>query len=298
MRIALALLALLFAAELAYGQGGALDQVEQLMAAGNYAEARTALDRWWSDVAPTTPAERPRALLLRARLARDAAAAERDYLALVLEHPRAPEAAEALLRLGQANLAAGDAARAADYLERFAIDHPTNGNRAIGLLWLARARRALGQDRNACAALDNALKLPGSPEDLAAMIRTEHAEACAGAAPARGESAGPGAPTRPAAGTPARQTPETKPAAAAEAPRFTVQVGAFGRAAGAERLLAQLRRAGFDARVVYVQGKELARVRVGRFATEAEAEAHARRVRQAGFPAIVASDADQERPAR
>lgn len=276
MRLQLAIFGLLAAVNLAHAQDGGLDRAEQLLITGNYAEARAALDQWWSDVAPTASAERPRALLLRARLAPDAAAAEQDYLAIVLGHPTAPEAAEALLRLGQALLAAGDAARAASYLERLAIDHPTIGNRAVGLLWLARARRALGQDSTACAVLDDALALPGSPNDLAGMIRAEHADACSG----QGAS------------------PAGSPAPAANAPSHTVQVGAFGRAAGAESLLAKLRSAGFDARIVYVRDNDLARVRIGRFSSETEAEAFARRVRQAGFPAVIASDAHQERPAR
>src|SRR5690606_7647138 len=124
-------------------QPPSLDRAEERIAHGDYDAARQIVERWWREEPAASPAavraERPRALLLRARLATDLAAAEQDYLALALGYPAAPETGAALLRLGQGLLASGQAARAVTYLERLAIDHPDSPDRATGLLWLARA---------------------------------------------------------------------------------------------------------------------------------------------------------------
>src|SRR5690606_9191532 len=83
----LALLALGVAVPAALAaQPPSLDQAEQLIARGEYAAARVLLERWWREEpaanATIVPTARPRALLLRARLATDPAAAEQHYLAL------------------------------------------------------------------------------------------------------------------------------------------------------------------------------------------------------------------------
>ncbi|NIP81052.1 MAG: hypothetical protein GWM90_18270, partial [Gemmatimonadetes bacterium] len=95
----------------AHGQVPTLDRVDSLVTAGDYASARSTLERWCSarDEFDVPGSDMARALMLRGQLAPDPESAEPHYLALVLGYPTSDHAPEALLRLGQALLAAGDA---------------------------------------------------------------------------------------------------------------------------------------------------------------------------------------------
>jgi tetratricopeptide (TPR) repeat protein len=294
----LALLALGVAVPAALAaQPPSLDQAEQLIARGEYAAARVLLERWWREEpaanATIVPTARPRALLLRARLATDPAAAEQDYLALTLGHPSSPEAAEALLRLGQGLLASGQPPRAIVYLERLARDHPSSPHRALGLLWLARARRAAGLPGPACEAVTEAAALAGRSAELADLIRSEQVASCRRIPdeprPARSQRQGAGRAAPPAGA-------QRAPAGETEGAAFAAQAGAFRESTGAQTLAAQLRAAGFEPRVVRIAGSALFRVRVGRFGNAADAEALVARLRAAGFPALVVRDAARELP--
>jgi cell division septation protein DedD len=279
------------------GQPPSLDEVERLIARGDYAAARQLLNRWWQEESAADPtadrAARPRAILLRARLATDPAAAEQDYLALTLGYPSSPEAAEALLRLGQGLLAAGQPSRAIAYLERLVRDHPLSPHRPLGLLWLARARRAAGLPGPACEAATEAASVAGSAADLAELIRSEQVASCRRIPdqprPAASQRRAGGAAAQPAGAQGAQPAP-------AERPVFAVQAGAFRDPSGAQALAAQLRNAGFEPRIVRIPGSGLVRVRVGRFSNAAEAEALGARLRAAGFPALVVRDAARETP--
>ena len=295
MRLAALLLAgVVAAAAPAAAQPPSLDRAEALIAQGDYAAAREIVDRWWREEPAANPdlvrAGRPRALLLRARLATDPAAAEQDYLALALGYPSAPETAVALLRLGQGLLASGQATRAVTYLERLAVDHPNSPDRAVALLWLARARRHAGRGDAACDAANQAAAIRGAGADLTALIRSEQVASCRRIADARPAGRQTATPTRPAA---AQREPPRAGAAA-----FAAQAGAFREQRGAEALAAQLRRAGFEPRLVRLPGSSLVRVRVGRFTRAAEAEALVARLRAAGFTALVVRDAAREQAVR
>lgn len=299
MRIATLLLAGgLVAAAPAAAQPPSLDRADELIAQGDYAGAREIVDRWWREEPAASPevirTGRPRALLLRARLATDAAAAERDYLALALGHPSSPETAVALLRLGQGLLASGQAARAVTYLERLATDHPNSPDRAVGLLWLARARRLAGRTDAACDAANQAADTRGAGPDLAALIRNEQVASCRRIADARPPA---GRQAQAAAGRPTAQR-EPRPAAQAATGTFAAQAGAFRERSGAETLAAQLRRAGFEPRLVRLPGSSLVHVRIGRFSSTADADALVARLRAAGFTALVVRDAGREQPVR
>ncbi|MBI4545020.1 MAG: SPOR domain-containing protein [Gemmatimonadetes bacterium] len=256
-------------------QAGAVERAEALARAGDYAAARSALARWWQEAAAAAaPADgglHARALLLRASLATDRDTAQADYLALVLGYPTAPQASEALLRLGQGLLAAGDTSRGLAYLERLAADYPQSPSRAAGLLWLARAYAAGRQGEEACRAAARGLAAPSSDADLVTMLRAEERRHCLA--------------VRPAPAPPAR----------AAAARYAVQAGAFRARAGAEKIASELRSAGFEPRIVYVAGSELIRVRVGRFGSRADADALARRINAAGLEGFVVADAGAER---
>jgi cell division septation protein DedD len=300
-------------------QTASLDRVDSLIAAGDYQAARAGLERWWAtqESAALTGADRARALMLRAQLASDPAAAEADYLSIVLGYPLSPDAPRALLRLGQGLLAVGEPARAAGYLQRLVADYPGRPERATGLLWLARAQRAARQGAAACAAAREGLR-DGTTPELAAMFQAEERLACASPAPigdvrtAVTPAAIPPEPARtqpePArtpepvrtpdrpAPPPATRTADPAPASgeAARSGRFAVQTGAYRQQQSVDDAVARLRRGGYDPRVIVLPGSTLIRVRVGRFATSQEAGAVMAQLRRAGFDAIVVADAERE----
>jgi cell division septation protein DedD len=293
------------------GQAGGLDRVETLIDAGRYDDARSTLDAWWTanESARVPGADRARALMLRARLAGDPAEAENHYLSIVFGYPISPEAPQALLRLGQALLAVGEAPRAAGYLQRLVADYPGRPERNLGQLWLARAQRAERQHAQACTTAREGLRDARDP-DLATMFRDEEAAACAGDGAARTDPppattpATPPAttPTPPAAAppaTPGRTAPAraeaTPPARAAGGGRFAAQAGAYRQQDSVDDAMARLRRAGYEPRAVMIPGSQLIRVRVGRLATAAEAAALVNRLKADRFDAVVVNDADRER---
>jgi cell division septation protein DedD len=303
------------------GQAGGLDRVEALIDADRYDDARSTLDAWWTanESARVPGADRARALMLRARLAGDPAEAENHYLSIVFGYPISPEAPQALLRLGQALLAVGEAPRAAGYLQRLVADYPGRPERNLGQLWLARAQRAERQHAQACATAREGLRDARDP-DLATMFRDEEAAACAvagtgaragdGAArtdpvppPAITPATPPATTTPPLAAappaTPGRTAPAraeaTPPARAAGGGRFAAQAGAYRQQDSVDDAMARLRRAGYEPRAVMIPGSQLIRVRVGRLATAAEAAALVNRLKADRFDAVVVNDADRER---
>ena len=269
-------------------QAPTLDRVDSLLVAGQYDVARSTLEQWWSarETFDVPGSDRVRAMMLRARLQPDPAAAETDYLGVIIGHPTSPHAPEALLRLGQSLLVSGQAARAAGYLQRLAADYPGRPQRTLGMLWLARAQNAARHPAAACRAAREGLADAGAHPDLAAMLRIEEGAACAIASGAERPPEETGAP---------RPAPAGRPAATAPAGDFAVQSGAFRFREGADALLARLRDAGFEARAVVVPRNELLRIRVGRFATAAEAAVVMQAMKRAGFDAVVVSDAAVER---
>lgn len=266
--VVLVLVGLLAVPDDGLAQERELERVETLIADGEYEQARAEIAAWWEKVDAGHPAPGPhraRALLLRARLEPDPKIAELDYLALVLTYPTAPEAPEALLRLGQGLLATGDSARAGAYLERLVNDHPSSPQRPVGALWLARARQA----------------------DATQATQATGTQAT-------GTQLG-----QPSGAEPSEQRPASPAGVAADADgRFAVQSGAFRQRQGALELAERLRRAGHEPRLVGLPGSSLVRVRVGRFADREDARALVQRLIADGFEALVVADAEREQPTR
>ena len=96
------------------------------------------------------------ALYWRASLAATAAQAERDYRTLTVEYSMSPRAPDALMRLGQLELARGDRAEALRHLERLVLEHPTSPARARASYWMARVYFDGNDAPRACAAIDAA----------------------------------------------------------------------------------------------------------------------------------------------
>lgn len=285
------LLAFLLAPVAATAQVPTLDRVDSLVTAGHYDEARSTLDQWWSarDEFEVPGSDMARALMLRAQLAPDIEAAEPDYLAVVLGYPTSPHAPEALLRLGQGLLAAGDATRAAAYLERLVADYPGRPQRPRAQLWLARANNAARRPGAACAVARQGIEDTRDP-DLRAMLQVEAGASCAVRTEPEPRQAPPAQQqdrSTPQTGTPTEQAART-------AGPFAVQSGAFRYRESAETLMDRLREAGHEPRLVRVARNDLLRVRIGRFTDRDNAERLVTTLRDQGFDAVVVIDADEE----
>ena len=270
-----------------------LERVDSLMAQGRVRDARVVLDEWQragEGAGKVSAGQRARGLYLAARLTENAAEAQEKYLNVALSYPTSREAPEALLRLGQALLAAGDGNRAATYFERVIRDYSKAPARAEAYLWLTRAQLVGGNARAACTTAAAARKADLTTE-LREQIAVEERRACSPASTANTRAA----PTiTPAPALP----PSVNPTPARSSARFSVQFAAFREPANAGPVAEQLRRAGFDARVAYVEGSPLARVRIGRFESSEQAHAEANRVRAAGFAGIIVDDVQKEKSER
>ena len=282
-------LLLLIAALPLVAQQRALDRVDSLIAQGRARDARTALQEWQRTSETTTDgAQRARGMYLSARLTEDATQAQEKYLNVALSYPTSREAPEALLRLGQALLAAGEAPRSATYFDRVIRDYPRSPARGAAYLWLTRAQLVSGNARAACTTASAAKKADLSA-DLREQLGVEEKLACSPAA-----SSARSVPTiTPAPTLPAPASASTPPAKSSA--RFSVQFAAFREPGNAAPVAEQLRRAGFDARVTYVEGSPFARVRIGRFDTSEQAHAEANRAKAAGFGGIIVDDVQKEK---
>lgn len=124
------------------GQGApTLDRVEELVQAGDHEGARRALEGWWDAAGDRAPRnELQRGLWFRALLTQEGDRAELDYQRLVLEYPGGPYSDLALLRLGHAAHARGNAPEAQAHFDRLLQDYPSSAQRGEAERWLARHR--------------------------------------------------------------------------------------------------------------------------------------------------------------
>lgn len=243
----------------------------------HFDSARVALNDWQTArSASARESARAAADMLGARLERDGVEAQHAWLGLALAHPFGPDAALALLRVGQAALLQGDTAAAFVYLNRLIDDFPDSGHEAEAHLWLSRARIVAHEPVRACQAARNGLAIAASAE-VQGLLRLQAQRACASER----------ADAPPAPGDPPAVVLPTDA-------RFAVQAGAFRARAGADALAARLRRTGHDPRLVRVPGSDLMRVRVGSFAGQGGAVALRDRLRAEGFEAVVVDDRTRE----
>jgi cell division septation protein DedD len=242
-----------------------LSDIEALARGGRIEDARSQLMTWYDTQAPSADRnDTQHALWLRGLLTLDPSQAREDYLRLALEFAGGPWSDGALARLALIARAEGDEATAARRYRSLVRDYPSSPERPAAVAWL-----------------DDYEAREPAPE------------------PAAPVPAVPATPAPATAAAPARTTPAPATAApvqpVAALGRFTVQLGAFGQAAGAQALAARVRDRGFDVRIVTVEGSSLLRVRAGRFTSESEAAALQSRLRSAGFEVNLSSDADRER---
>src|SRR5438552_8117529 len=131
-------------------------RAQALVSDGNGAAGRALIDSVIAATPPMAPLY-PQALFWRATLAASAADAESDYKHIVVDYPLAPQAADALLRLAQLELARGDRDGALAHLQRIPRDYPRSKSLARASYWTARVLFEKNDIPNACAANANAL---------------------------------------------------------------------------------------------------------------------------------------------
>ena len=241
------------------GQGvPSLDAIERAADAGDTAEARGLLARWFdSPEALNRQADVGRARFLRARLAADLDSARVDYLWVAIRGDNRYGAASRM-RLAQLYIAEGRLDRAEADLERLRADFPGSQLVVSSWLWTGNVRSASGDGAGACAAWERVVASPSGaiPRDDRELARTA-LERC-GASP--------------------RTTPEA----------FTVQLGAFQARETALDLRNRVMATGATARIVEPEDPGgLFRVRSGRFNGREEAARHAVRLLEGGFEGIV-----------
>lgn len=246
-------------------------RAQRLVNDGNGAAGRALMDSLVGAAAPRSPEEAD-ALFWRATLAESWDAAQRDYLRVMLEHDRTPQAAEAMLRLAQGEATRGDRDAALRYLERLAATTPDTPLRAEATLWQGRILIDRGARADGCVLL----------RDGRALVRAGALElenqydyllrGCAASVGAVPSEATP-APTPPAAPPP---SPTAQPAPSGGAPSapsgarvWSVQIAAFPDLATARSFADEIRARGYDTRVDGTTAPF--RVRFGRYATREEA---------------------------
>ncbi|MEO8578763.1 MAG: SPOR domain-containing protein [Gemmatimonadales bacterium] len=138
-------------------------RAQNLVSDGNGIAGRALID---SVIAATPPMARlyPEALFWRATLASNAADAESDYKHIVVDYALAPQAADALLRLAQLELARGDREGALIHLQRIPRDYPGSKLLARSSYWTARVLFEKNDVPNACKANVSALSQADTTE--------------------------------------------------------------------------------------------------------------------------------------
>ena len=146
-------------------------RAQALVSDGNGAAGRALIDSVIAATPPMAPLY-PQALFWRASLAASAADAESDYKHIVVDYPLAPQAADALLRLAQLELARGDRDGALAHLQRVPRDYPRSKSLARASYWMARVLFEKNDIPNACAA--NASALAQAEDRKSTRLNSSH----------------------------------------------------------------------------------------------------------------------------
>jgi cell division septation protein DedD len=250
-----------------------LARIERLLVTGDRSSARALTDSLLGVLPPDSPRV-PDALYWRAQSASSAADAERDYLRISLEHPFAARAPDALVSLGQLELARGDRIAARRRFDRLLRDYPTGKHVARAGLWSGRLAIEDRDYAAGCATLTSARAQVGASD---VELRTQYdyfISQCERALVATDTT------------TASRPAPtNAPPAGTATGTQFSVQVAAYNVKRDATSLAARLKARGFDVRVV--GDKAPYRVRIGRYPTRAAAAAALARMRASQVNGII-----------
>jgi cell division septation protein DedD len=260
----------------------ALARARQLVTEGNGAAGRALVDSVLQGVKPSSP-DYAEALWWRATFAEATAAAERDYLRLSVEFALSARAADALMRLGQLEVARGARDNAVKHFDRLVSEHADSPLVTEALFWKGRTLLDGGDLPRGCAAM-GAARARTTARDVEQRNRMEfYGRRCAGvdtsaASPAPTASAPAREPARETA--PAAEKPPKPAKAVTPDKRFAVQVSSASTRSEAEKVASRLEKKGYDVRVM--GDAKPYRVWVGRFPTRAAAEAMRKRLKAAG----------------
>jgi len=254
-------------------------RARQLVANGNGAAGRVLVDSMLAAAAPGTPAY-AEALYWRATLA-TGSDAEEDYRRIVVEYPASPRAADALIQLAQLEVARGDRASAVMHLDRFIAENPDHPEHARSSLLLIRLAFEMNDAQRGCLALGRTLGEVSSENVELRNQLTYYSPRCTGVDTTGG--------TRIAhadsAGVKHDSTRRGGVGATTAKHYYTVQVCACATRTLADRTLARLQLAGFDARLVGTA--KPFRVRVGRYESRTAANATAAKLKAQKFAFLV-----------
>src|SRR5437763_7207673 len=213
-------------------------RAQALVSDGNVAAGRALIDSVIAATSPMAPLY-PQALFWRASLAASAADAENDYKHIVVDYPLAAQAADALLRLAQLELARGDRDGALAHLQRIPRDYPHSKSLARASYWTARVLFEKNDIARACAANTSALALTDTTEiELRNQIQYQGQRCPSPAALVSTASSTPSSNALPTMAAPpvkesaaSATVPAEKPAAKATSggspTRYSVQVAAY-----------------------------------------------------------------------
>lgn len=226
------------------GQVARLDAVDSLAARGETAAARELLGAWWESRRDGASREEiQRAYWLRGKLSLAADEAERAYRHLVVEYPGGPYTARALLRLGLAAEARGEAERAGRYYRTLLRDYPwspvrTDAERALGRLGPAGAGGEAGPEASGGAGAGEGVRDAGTGERTSGAPRRHTVQLGAFSSVERARSL---AERARGAGF------DPRVVRVRGADLLRVRAGRFDDGDAAARLFERIRRAGFEA---------------------------------------------------
>lgn len=256
-----------------------LDTAMRLANGGQVSEARTIIDSLFRTISNDSP-RLADALFARATLATGVLDASLDYERIIREFPSSRRREQSLLRAAQRSFAAGDNAKALEYLGTMNRDYRADSSQATADYWMARVLLEQHEIAAACAASGEAAShAAAAGTALMADIAAESAGSCApDVASASGDSISPASTrTRQAVvlsvGAPARKT-------------YAVQVSAYDTKSDAEAMSRRLKKEGLDA---HVDGTTKPfRVRIGHYSTYPDAAAALRELKARNLAGFVA----------
>lgn len=254
----------------------ALARLQSLVEAGDRAGARAIADSLLLAL-PADTAPYAEALYWRGFTAAQAADAERDYLRLSIAFPLSPRAPDALLALGQLEMARGDRTAARRRFDRLLREYPTGRHVAHASYWSATLAMQMGDRAAACDAFARAQRAV-SPENVELANQIEYQVTQCAAIPVDT------APTPTSAASGDRGGGE-RGRGAALTREYSIQVAAYSTRGDATVLANRLRQQGFEVRVLGARAPY--RVRIGRYPTRAAATEALARVRRSHPNSIV-----------
>jgi cell division septation protein DedD len=272
-------------------------KAESMVSNGDAKAGRALVDSLVEATKPQT-AQYAEGLYWRAKLSASADDAEQDYRRIIVEYSLSPRVADALLRLGQLELARGQRDKALQHFEQLTLEHSNSPLRAAASYWAARAYFEAGNPTKACVANQDAMShVASSNVELKNQIDYQSRQcrgvqlASADTANTSGSAASDVTASDAARSVPvdakptvsqsdtdvtgseqpdSEQTQEETSAATARGP-YMVQVAAFKSKTQARALADGLKKKGYN---VHVDGSQpLYRVRIGHYKTHAAAAA-------------------------